>query len=65
MEKRGHFIVCFNGSETRIKYHYLFQNSQLRVTFDGRDLANLLDVTQKIAELVRSLGTWPLELELP
>ena len=47
MEKRGHFIVYFNGSETRIKYHYLFQNSQLRVTFDGRDLANLLDVTQK------------------
>ena len=47
MEKHGHFIVCFNGSEIRIKYHYIFQNSQLRVTFDGRDLADLLDVTRK------------------
>ena len=47
MEKHGCFIICFNGSEIRIRYHYIFQNGGLRVTFDGRDLADLLDVTQK------------------
>ena len=47
MGKHGCFIICFNGSETRIRYHYIFQNGGLRVTFDGRDLADLLDVTQK------------------
>ena len=47
MEKHGCFKICFNGNETKIRYHYIFQNSGLRVTFDGRDLADLLDLTQK------------------
>ena len=47
MEKHGCFIICFNGNEARIRYHYIFQNSGLRVTFDGRDQADLLDLTQK------------------
>ena len=47
MEKHGCFTIMFNGSEVKIRYHYIFQNEGLRVTFDGRDLADLLDMTQK------------------
>ena len=47
MEKHGCYIVYFNGSEVKIRYHYKFQDSNLRVTFDGRDLADLLDITHK------------------
>ena len=47
MERHGYYIIYFNGSEVKIRYHYKFQVSNLRVTFEGRNLADLLDITQQ------------------
>ena len=47
MEAQGYYIFYFNGSEVRIRYEYKFYNSTMQVIFDGRDLANLLDLTRQ------------------
>ena len=47
MERQGYYVIYCNAIEVKIRYHYKFQDSNLRVTFDGRDLADLLDITKK------------------
>ena len=47
MEAKGHYIFYFNGGEVKIRYEYKFLDSAMQVIFDGRDLANLLDITRQ------------------
>ena len=47
MEAKGYYVVHFNGSGVKLRYEYKFYKSTMRVTFDGRDLVDLLDLTRQ------------------
>ena len=47
MEAQGYYIFYFNEGEVKIRYEYKFYDSTMQVIFDGRDLANLLDLTRQ------------------
>ena len=48
MEAQEYYVIHYNASEVKIRYEYKFYESNMRVTLDGRDLADSLDLKHQL-----------------